>query len=229
MPPASAPHPGPPPAGGPGPVDLVVLAGGQGRRLGGRNKAALEIGGRSLLYRLLTGVDLGGQLVLVQPEPESGRLPGEAARAGRVRRTLEDPPDGGPVAGIAAGLDALPRGSSVSWVAVVAVDQPQAAQALAALADELRQVPDTAEAVSHVDATGHRQWLLAVYRRSALERALAALPDVRDTSVRRLVSDLRWHEVERGAEHLGDVDTWEDVEAWARRVATDDVGGSCGA
>ena len=55
----------------------------------------------------------------------------------------------------------------------------------------------------------------------------AALPDVRDTSVRRLVSGLRWHEVDVDAGHLGDVDTWEDVQAWARRVAHDDVTGSC--
>lgn len=227
------PPPSPPPSSGPPaqPVDLVVLAGGRGSRLGGRDKGALEIGGRTLLGRLLTDVDLGGGVVVVQPGGLPTDLPGADALQERLVRTLEDPPDGGPVAGIAAGLQALaqlpvPAGRH-TWVAVAAVDQPAAAQALAALAQQLPDVPEEIDAVSQVDATGHRQWLLALYRRSALERELSRLSDARHTSVRRLVSGLTWHEVEQGAEHVGDVDTWEDVDTWARRVATDDLGGSC--
>ena len=203
------------------PVDLLILAGGRGSRLGGQDKAALVVGGRTLVERLLQDVDLGGRVVVV------GRTPLPPAPEGRtVLQTLEDPPDGGPVAGIAAGLDALGR-SGTEWVAVAAVDQPQAAPALAVLADEVADVDATVQAVSPVDATGHRQWLLTVYRRSALEAALGALPDVRNSSVRRLVSGLRWQEVVVEPEHLGDVDTWADVEDWARRVAHDDVTGSC--
>lgn len=203
------------------PVDLLILAGGRGTRLGGQDKAALVVGGRTLVERLLQDADLGGRVVVV------GRTPLPPAPDGRaVLQTLEDPPDGGPVAGIAAGLHALGEGST-QWVAVAAVDQPEAARALAALVAELPRVVEGVEALSPVDSTGHRQWLLAIYRRTALAAALAALPDVRDTSVRRLVSDLRWHEVDVEARHLGDVDTWEDVEDWARRVAHDDVTGSC--
>lgn len=198
-------------------VDLLVLAGGRGERLGGRDKAALEVGGRSLLERVLEAAPvLGGRVVVVGDTPVP---PG-------VLRTLEDPPDGGPVAGIAAGLTALdtgrPRrtgGAPSEWVAVVAVDQPGAASALAALHAVLRTTPPVADAVSHADQEGHRQWLLAVYRRPALDTALGALPTVRDTSVRRLVADLRWHVVERGAQHLGDVDTWDDASRWERRLA----------
>ena len=79
------------------PVDLVVLAGGRGTRMGGRDKASIELGGRTLLERVLTA-DLGGRVVVV----------GETAVPDGVRRTVEDPPGGGPVAGIGAGLDALP-------------------------------------------------------------------------------------------------------------------------
>ena len=193
------------------PVDLLILAGGRGSRLGGQDKAALVVGGRTLLERLLQDVDLGGVVVVARRT---------------VLQTLEDPPDGGPVAGIAAGLTA-PGTPGAEWVAVAAVDQPEAARALAALIAELPYVDENVEAVSPVDSSGHRQWLLAIYRRDALTQALAALPSVRDTSVRRLVSDLRWHEVDVEARHLGDVDTWEDVEDWARRVAHDDVTGSC--
>lgn len=196
-------------------VDLLVLAGGRGERLGGRDKAALEIGGHSLLERVLEAVPLlGGRVVVVgdTPVPDG------------VARTLEDPPDGGPVAGIAAGLDTLT--SSASWVAVVAVDQPGAARALEALQAELPSLSAAVDAVSHQDAEGHRQWLLAVYRRPALETALAALADVRHTSVRRLVEDLRWHVLARGAEHVGDLDTWEDAQGWERRL--DDGGQGAG-
>ena len=50
------------------------------------------------------------------------------------------------------------------------------------------------------------------------EAALRDLGEARHTSVRRLVSGLSWQTVERGAEHLGDVDTWEDAQDWERRL-----------
>ncbi len=195
------------------PVDLLVLAGGRGERLGGRDKAALVVGGRRLLDRVLDAAPLlGGRVVVVgdTPVPDG------------VLRTLEDPPDGGPVAGIAAGLVALDEAARAEapagWVAVVAVDQPAAAAALLALRAALPGPDADVDAVSHVDATGHRQWLLALYRRPALDGALAALGSARHTSVRRLVSDLRWRTVGGGAEHVGDVDTWDDVEEWGHRL-----------
>lgn len=205
-------------------VDLIILAGGQGSRLGGRDKAALEVAGRSNLSRVLEAQPhLRGRTVVVghTPVPDG------------VLRTLEDPPDGGPVAGIAAGLAALGH-EATAWVAVVAVDQPAAAPALTALHRALRVLtPDGAsssagpppDALSHVDATGHRQWLLAIYRRAALEAALARLAEPRHTSVRRLVTDLTWHVVDQGAAHVGDVDTWEDVADWERRLAPGTLGG----
>ncbi|WP_162802967.1 molybdenum cofactor guanylyltransferase [Ornithinimicrobium avium] len=199
--------------GPPGAVDLLVLAGGRGERLGGQDKAALVLDGRPLLDRVLDAApSLGGRVVVV----------GDTAVPPGVLRTLEDPPDGGPVAGIDAGLAVLGRagrdGGPAPWVAVVAVDQPAAAQALSSLRAALTRVPDDVDAVSHVDGTGHRQWLLALYRRAALEGALAALPGARHTSVRRLVGDLAWWAVDAGGEHVGDVDTWADLEGWERRL-----------
>ena len=184
-------------------VDLLVLAGGRGERLGGRDKAALTVGGRPLLLRVLDAAPvLGGRTVVV----------GDTVVPEGVPRTLEDPPDGGPVAGICAGLQVLRP--PAPWVAVVAVDQPGAAPALGALVDRLAEVGEQVDALSHEDAGGHRQWLLALYRRAALEERLRALPSVRDTSVRRLVDGLAWHVVRDGAEHVGDVDTWEDHARW---------------
>ena len=222
-------------------VDLVVLAGGRGERLGGADKAALLVDGRTLLERVLE-VDLGGRVVVVgdTPVPDG------------VHRTLEDPPGGGPVAGIAAGLDllddvgpagppaaAVPGGAwtrdpadtaaavpgaaltrdptPAAWVAVCAVDQPAAAAALAVIRDTLPEVGTTVDALCPVDGQGRRQWLLAVYRRAALRAALQRVGQVRHAAMRTLVADLSWHDVAVGREHLGDVDTWEDLRRWERR------------
>ncbi len=194
-------------------VDLLVLAGGRGSRLGGRDKGALVVEGRPLLDRVLAAAPgLGGRAVVV----------GRGTVPDGVLRTLEDPPDGGPVAGIAAGLDAL--GEEADWVAVVAVDQPGAEQALSALHAALDELVDGVDALAHTDATGHLQWLLAIYRREALAAALAQLPRVRDVSVRRLVADLAWHPVGTGAEHVGDVDTWADLADWERRTGSATMG-----
>ncbi|OLT40154.1 hypothetical protein BJF86_04910 [Serinicoccus sp. CNJ-927] len=207
-------------------MDLLVLAGGRGTRLGGRDKAALEVGGRSLLARVLDAQPLlGGRVVVVGDTP---------VPAG-VLRTVEEPPDGGPVAGIAAGLAALGAGAegdagvhrpsggqagarSADWAAVVAVDQPGAAVALAALRASVDGAAEHVDAVGHQDAQGHRQWLLALYRLVSLERALGRLGEVRDVSVRRLVADLRWQDEESGREHLGDIDTWADARHWEHRL-----------
>lgn len=187
-------------------VDLLVLAGGRAERLGGADKAALVVGGRSLLDRVLD-VELGGRVVVVgdTPVPDG------------VVRTVEDPPGGGPVAGIAAGLlalDALAAPHPPAWVAICAVDQPGAAAALAALRTELPRVGEFVEALCHVDDTGHLQWLLAIYRRHALDAALERVGEARHTSVRAVVADLHWREVDAGREHLGDVDTWDDLRRW---------------
>ena len=48
------------------PVAAIVLAGGAGRRLGGADKAALDVGGRTLLERALAAVS-GVPTVVVGP------------------------------------------------------------------------------------------------------------------------------------------------------------------
>ncbi|WP_299520320.1 molybdenum cofactor guanylyltransferase [uncultured Serinicoccus sp.] len=187
-------------------VDLVVLAGGRGERLGGADKAALVVEGRSLLDRVLDA-DLGGRVVVV----------GDTPVPTGVERTLEDPPGGGPVAGIAAGLEALearPAGRPTAWVAVCAVDQPQAAGVLARLRAQLPGAGTGVDALCPSDGTGRRQWLLAVYRRPVLDAALRRIGRAHHASVRSLVADLRWGEVEVDPGRLGDIDTWEDLRRW---------------
>ncbi|MGW6129156.1 molybdenum cofactor guanylyltransferase [Cellulomonas sp. NPDC055163] len=99
---------GVPGAGARGPLtyDALVLAGGRARRLGGVSKPDVLVAGRRLLAHVLDAAAAGpggGARRTVVVAPGSVAVPGD------VLRTLEDPPDGGPVAGIAAGLAALGR------------------------------------------------------------------------------------------------------------------------
>ena len=79
--------------------DAVVLAGGTARRLGGVSKPDVELAGRRLLDHALAATAGARRVVVVAPA--------SVAVPDGVTRTLEDPPHGGPVAGLAAGLAAL--------------------------------------------------------------------------------------------------------------------------
>lgn len=49
----------------------IILSGGRNRRMGGRNKALLEIGGRSFLERIVTALeDCFDQILLVTRQPQ---------------------------------------------------------------------------------------------------------------------------------------------------------------
>jgi molybdopterin-guanine dinucleotide biosynthesis protein A len=91
----------------------LVLAGGLGSRLGNVDKAAIDIGGRSALDHLLAGLP---ELV---PVVVAG--PGRPTRR-RVTFAQEWPIHGGPVAGIASGLEAV----STPVTVLLAVDMPWA-------------------------------------------------------------------------------------------------------
>lgn len=130
-------------------LHAIVLAGGGGRRLGGASKADLDIAGRRLLERVLTGLDgvVDGLRVVVAPP--SVRVPRG------VLRTLEDPPHGGPLAGIGAGMDALgavagSASAADERVLVVSVDTPGVAR----LARLLVAAMDRAEARREEPAPG---------------------------------------------------------------------------
>jgi molybdopterin-guanine dinucleotide biosynthesis protein A len=192
--------------------DAVVLAGGRAARLGGVPKPGIVVAGTSLLDRALAATRDAGRTVVVGPP---GTLPGDAAPS--VRLTREDPPFGGPVAGIDAGLRALaatapPSDAPAPDVVVLAVDVPRASAAVPRLLDALDR-SDDAEAAWLV-REGRPQWLVGAYRRAALVRALDAVRDggsVHDAPVGRLVAGLSCVVVPDDAGLSDDVDTWEDV------------------
>src|SRR4051812_25317842 len=92
----------------------VLLTGGTAGRMDGVDKGALSIEGVTLLERALAAVTSAVEVGVVGP-------PAPTSRPGRW--ALEDPPRGGPAAGLLAGLDRL--GSAPDLVAVLAVDMPR--------------------------------------------------------------------------------------------------------
>ncbi|MBS2531313.1 NTP transferase domain-containing protein [Catenulispora sp. NF23] len=185
------------------PFDVIVLAGGGARRLGGADKPALEVGGVSLLDRVLAACRDAASVAVVGP-------PRQVSRA--VVFTREYPPGGGPVPALAAGLTV----GSAGLVAVFAADLPFLdAEAVTVLRRSL-----TADAVLYTDARGKDQLLAALYRRNKLAAALEALPGLRGA---RLFSVLNTLEVTRIPDTRGattDCDTWDAVHAARALVAT---------
>nr|WP_291314752.1 molybdenum cofactor guanylyltransferase [Corynebacterium sp. UBA2622] len=152
-----------------GDVGVIVLAGGRSTRMGA-DKAQIRVGGRRLVDKLLSTLPPAAPRVVVSP-----------ADLG-MPTVAEDPPFGGPVAGIAAGVTEL----GTPLVAVLAVDAPRSAALLPALRNALGD-GDCALAVSD---DGFDQPLCALWRRRSLLDALAKTGS-RDAPARALVRAAR--------------------------------------
>ncbi len=147
-------------AGDAGLVVAIVLAGGGGRRMGGVDKAALVVGGRTMLDRVLSAASgVAGRLVVVGPHRTV-----DLERA--VIFVQEDEPGGGPVPAVAAALDAT-GGAAV--VLVLAVDLPLLTTAdLSRLVGHLLAADPSVGAVAASDPAGRPNPLLAAYRAKML-------------------------------------------------------------
>ncbi|WP_229673968.1 NTP transferase domain-containing protein [Nakamurella endophytica] len=197
----------------------MVLAGGAGRRLGGVDKPALRHADRSLLDVALAAV-AGARVVVVGPE-RAGLAPG-------VRSVREQPPGGGPAAGIAAGVRALAPGPE-AVVAVLAADQPGvSAGVVAALVAALRSAAPAAAGARAAGPDGRGQQLLSVWRAGDLAAAVGRRVDWTGRSVRELLAGLPAVDVPVPAGAVADIDTPDDLERW-RRPAADSTPGAAGA
>lgn len=150
---------------------VVVLAGGRSRRWGGTDKTAALLAGRPVLRHVLDGVRaaFGPDVPVVVAGPAGHPCADDAATG--ARWVLEDPPGGGPVAGLAAALAVLPQ---ARLVGVVAGDVPFGGPAVHRLVTALGA--SDGDVLIGEDARGRRQPLLGAYRVAALRAALAAAP-----------------------------------------------------
>ncbi|MFI0978073.1 NTP transferase domain-containing protein [Streptomyces sp. NPDC021093] len=190
--------------------DAVVLAGGAGRRLGGVDKAAVRIGGRPLLDRVLTACAGAGATVVVG---------GRRATARPVVRTREEPPGGGPLAALAAGV----RETGAALVVVLSVDLPFIDRATVDTLVATLESDPHAEAALLVDADGRDQPLVAAYRAEPLRRELALLATEYGSPaglpVRLLTAELALTRVTTAAPLASfDCDTWENIAAARARI-----------
>jgi molybdopterin-guanine dinucleotide biosynthesis protein A len=182
-------------------LGAVILTGGTAARMDGIDKASIEIGGVTLLERALAATMSALEVVVVgEPVPTSRP----------VTWTREEPPLGGPAAGILAGLDRFLE--TPDLVCVLAVDMPRVNAGTVARLTWAVEGDDAADGAVLLDDSGHHQVLAAVYRASSLE---AARPENREhehgLSVRRLVGGLRLTGVPSVGEESSDVDTWTDL------------------
>ncbi|WP_221348393.1 NTP transferase domain-containing protein [Streptomyces beigongshangae] len=199
--------PGSPGASGGDAHDAVVLAGGAARRLGGADKPAVRVGGRALLDRVLAACS-GAVTTVVVAEPRPTARP--------VRWAREEPPGGGPLAALDAGL----RHTAAEHVVVLSADLPfldgaTVGRLLTALHES------GGDGVLLTDRDGRDQPLVAAYRRSALRRELDALRaahgELAGLPLRRLTGAL---EVTRITDPVAsfDCDTWDDIAVARARI-----------
>jgi molybdopterin-guanine dinucleotide biosynthesis protein A len=186
--------------------DGVILVGGGGRRLGGVSKSALVVAGRSLLVHALDAMGGSERIIVVGAVTGAGL----DALGTNVVVAREEPPGGGPVAGLEAGLALV----EAPVVAVLAVDMPLVTRATI---EELSAGCATREAVMLVDADGRRQPLAAAYRTSALRTAIARLDRPAGSAMRDLIRRLAVAEISTHPGETLDCDTWDDVVR-ARRI-----------
>jgi molybdopterin-guanine dinucleotide biosynthesis protein A len=143
----------------------------------GADKPGLEVGGRPLLVSVAHAAAVAGtrRLVIVGPPRPGAVQAGLAAlaadRSVSLSRVLEDPPGGGPVAGLRRGLVEV----AAPWLALLAADLPflTATQLTDMLLTAQAHRP-AATGVVLTDAEGRPQWLISCWRTSTLRPALAA-------------------------------------------------------
>ncbi|MCO8307981.1 NTP transferase domain-containing protein [Streptomyces hygroscopicus] len=189
----------------PGAYDAVILAGGAARRLGGVDKPALRVGGRALLDRVLDACRGAGRTVVVGPRRPTVRP---------VRWAREEPPGGGPVAAVDAGV----RQTTAPVVLVLSADLPfLTPETVETLLTGLRG----AEGAVLVDPDGREQPLVAAYRAEPLRREIALLATehggLGGLPLRLLVSELALARLQHPTASF-DCDTWEDITTARARI-----------
>nr|WP_258308592.1 NTP transferase domain-containing protein [Streptomyces sp. NWU339] len=191
----------------PAAYDALVLAGGGARRLGGADKPGVRVGGRALLDRVLAAcADARTTVVVAEPRP--------TPRA--VLWAREEPPGGGPLAALDAGI----RLSTAEYVVLLSADLPFLdGRTVGELLTTLRTSP--ADGVVLTDADGRDQPLVAAYRTAALRRELAALSErhgrLAGLPLRRLTGSLDLTRI-FGPVASFDCDTWDDIAAARARI-----------
>ena len=205
----------------------IVLAGGRSSRFG-RDKLAEPIDGEPLLWRPIRALAEAGcsrVVVVIPPIRAEPRLPLDLVIP--IATVRDRAPFGGPLAGLASGLAALPGATADATPEVVLLvggDQPSLSPAVlielagriraggtaAALADPTGRLRPLPMALALGAATRTAAELLA-----AGETRLRALPEALDA---RILAFADWTRLDPSAASLADIDLASDLpeESWGR-------------
>ncbi|WP_432089988.1 DUF6457 domain-containing protein [Streptomyces sp. NRRL F-5630] len=200
-----------------------MLAGGTARRLGGADKPGLRVGGRTLVDRVLAAcAEARTTVVVAAPRP--------VARP--VVWAREEPPGGGPLAALDAGL----RHVTAARLSLLSADLPFLTPAALARLHAVLDADPAKDGALYVDADGHEQYLTAVYRTAPLREGLERLRNGPDRtpgvlehggggqartgglSLRRLLGPLDLVRVPDEEGVSFDCDTWGDLAAAQDRI-----------
>ncbi|MET7422355.1 NTP transferase domain-containing protein [Dactylosporangium sp. NPDC005555] len=181
----------------------VILAGGGGTRVGGRDKPSLLVGGVAMLDTVLGAVAGAGLRIVVGP-PRDGLPEG-------VRTVRESPAGAGPAAATAVALALIPP-EGPELVGVFAADLPHLTAA--AVGVLIGAISDGVDGAVFVDGRGKRQLLCGVWRAEALRGAVERLGEAEGKSMRAVFEGLVVAEVgwgRAGPAPYYDCDTDEDL------------------
>lgn len=174
----------------------IILAGGQAARLGGADKATIEIDGRTLLDRALESVMDASEVVVVGHQVPTDRP---------VTFVLEDPRHGGPSAGLLTGRDSLLR--QFPTLAVLAVDMPHLTTGT------FRRLHEAAvgrQGAALVGGDGRRQ-LTFVLETAHLDAVRPDREAQHGMSIRTLLAPFDLADVPAVGQEAEDIDTWADL------------------
>ncbi|QBE47933.1 molybdenum cofactor guanylyltransferase [Leucobacter triazinivorans] len=182
-------------------IDAVVLAGGRGRRMGGRDKAVLRLGGERLVDRAVAAARGAGARRIVVVGPAH-------AGTGGVVIVREDPPFTGPLAALAAALPHV----RAEWMLLLSCDLVRPDAVCALLRAQLADARDEGGIVLRDDA-GRDQWLAGVYRSAVLRERVDSLDgQLAHAPLRRLLDGLRLRSVAATGDTTADIDEPADLE-----------------
>ncbi|MFV0453379.1 MAG: molybdenum cofactor guanylyltransferase [Propioniciclava sp.] len=190
-----------------GPFDAVILAGGRGSRMGTMIKPDLTVAGRRLLDIALAASRGARRRVVV----------GRIAVPPGVILTCENPPYGGPVAGVEAGLAVLEP--PADWTLLLAADLPHAEEAVTLLRSA--HPADHHDGVCLTEPDGRLQWLLGIYRTDVLRARWADRGDPPATAMYRMLGQLDLLGVPAEPRATADVDTPEDLARAVQEATCD--------
>jgi molybdopterin-guanine dinucleotide biosynthesis protein A len=177
---------------------LGILAGGQARRIGGRDKARLVIDGRMQVERVLAAFPQPFHERLLSYNRDPQGLPGGLRIVPDARADFP-----GPV----AALEALAAACRTPWLLTVPIDCRDVPPTLfAALASAVK-----ADGATLDDADGV-QPLVGLWFVESLRPACAALLDAGNAPARRLRERLHLRIVDIAPHRLGNLNTDEDLE-----------------